>query len=246
MLQKIRLTIFSILILTGSELHAQASSTGSLMINSDPVGAEVLLEGESTVTGMTPALFRYPLIGKYKLTIRRYGYETYKTTITVDPSKETVLNVKLVAKSRFKAAIRSVFIPGWGQRYSGQEGKGFVFTLLAAVSVGSYFIVDNDFDKKLNNYTNSLQEYDDALSSGADFDQLQRMLDDLEFTQDEAFDAENKRRFSIGAVVGIWSLSIVDAFLFFPDERSTMTIKGIAVKPDYGFNHVGITLSRRF
>lgn len=239
----------AILVLVASAIApalAQQASTGTVTVISVPAGAEVRLEGESIVTGVSPVVFRYPLVGKYRLSVTRAGYETYRTDLILDPSKEMVVNVRLVAKTRFKAAIRSVFIPGWGQYYSGQRTKGLVYSLVAAASVMGYFIADNDFDRKLNRFNSRLGDFDRAEQSGVGFDQLEILRSDMLNEQLEAFDAETVRRISIGTIVGAWSLSVIDALLFFPEERGTLEIKGIALKPNYSMNQVGITLSRRF
>ena len=246
MLLKRILATLALIVTVVAPALAQQSSAGSITIISVPAGAEVLLEGESQVTGVTPVVFRYPLVGKYHLSVKRSGYETYRTELILDPSKEMVINVSLVAKTRFKAAIRSVFIPGWGQYYSGQRTKGLVYSLVVAASVAGYFITDKDFDLKLNRFNARLDAFDRAERSGAGFDELEALQSELLVVQLDAFNAETARRISIGAVVGAWSLSILDALLFFPEERGTLVIKGIALKPDYSVHSVGITLSRRF
>jgi len=226
--------------------NAQQNLTGTVTVITEPAGAEVRLTGESEVTGVTPVVFAFPLVGKYRLSVTLNGYETYKTNLVLDPSKETVVNVSLVPKTRIKAAIRSVFIPGWGQYYSGEKTKGLAFTLIAAASVAGYFIADNDFDNKLDRFNTSLSAFDRAEQSGAGFDRLETLRSDLRATQIDAFDAETIRRISIGTVVGAWSLSVLDALFFFPEQRGTIVVKGIAVKPDYSIDQVGITLSKRF
>ncbi len=215
---------------------------GAVTIVSDPPGGEVTLEGDLTVAGISQTTFDHILIGKYRLTVRRHGYETYKTWVTLDPSQHAQIDVSLSPLTPLKAGGRSLLLPGWGQRYSGQKAKGFIFTLLAASSVAGFFIADHQFDSKYDDF-NRMR---DAFDAAATFQQKERLEPLLKEAQKEAYDAENTRRIAIGAVIGVWALSVVDAVLFFPKERSTFSVKGFKLQPQSGTGDPGLKLSYRF
>ncbi|MBD3403300.1 PEGA domain-containing protein [candidate division GN15 bacterium] len=227
-------------------LIAAQTPSGSVTISSNPGGAEVKLEGEATVAGVTPTTFRHMLIGKYDVTVKKRGYETHHTSVVLDPTQQTRLDIELSPKTRWKAAARSMFIPGWGQHYGEQHGKAWLLHVLAAGSIVGYLVADHNFDIKYEKYERRLDEYDAAVASGAGRDELERRLNALVDAQETAFDHEDYRRISIGAVVGVWGLSVLDALLFFPDERAAISVKGVDVEPSADFNQIGLTLSYSF
>lgn len=224
---------------------AQSVSSGSLTIVTTPPGAEVTLEGEALLSGISPITFSYPAIGEYKLKVTKYGFETYKTRLLLDPSKPQQVAVELSPKTAVKAALRSMVFPGWGQRYTDQKSKGFLFgacfTGAALVLLGT----ETKFQDRQDDYYNRLAEYDRAVARGATYEQLSVRYDALSAAQKKAYDAESGRRIAAGVVIGVWGLNVIDALLFSPNERATFSIKGLSVAPtaDDGFR---VTLSRAF
>jgi hypothetical protein len=68
----------------------------------------------------------------------------------------------------------------------------------------------------------------------------------LERQQDKAYDAEDVRRIMIGTVIGVWTLNVIDAFFFTPQEHGSFTVKGITVTPGGQQGALGLTFSHRF
>lgn len=240
--------IFAISVVAGllPMLAAGQSVVGAVTVVSNPGGAEVTLKGDATVSGVTPTTFRQIFIGRYDLIVKKPGYETYKERIIIDPSKNQQFDVALSPKTALKAGLRSTFLPGWGQRYSGQPGKGWLFHALAASSIAAYFIVDHNFDIKYDKFVRRQAAYDAAVDAGASRDELEGLLDDLKAAQDKAYDYEDYRRISIGTVVGVWGLSVLDALLFFPNNRSDVTVGGVSLDTGTESTPLGFTLSYRF
>ncbi len=239
----IKVCTVCLLILSASSVQAQY--VGGLKVTSDPDGALIILTGDAIVTGVTPTTFRQTLIGLYKITIDRYGYEQYNTKVVLDPSKQMELNIQLTPKTRFKSAVRSFVIPGWGQQYSNQKFKGLVYTFFAAASVFGYFSADKDFDTKFNRFKDTEAEYDNLKKSGSQAE-LEALLPRLLFEQDRAYDAENTRRIAIGSAIAVWSISVLDALFFFPEEKGTFKVKNITLTPQTNLKHVGLNLSYNF
>ncbi len=246
MLLKRNLTTILVCLLVPWAVQAQDVPAGNITVRSTPPGAEVTLKGDATVTGVTPTTFSQTLIGAYQVELCRYGYEKYTTHMTLDPSKQLALDITLVPKTRLKAAARSLFIPGWGQRYGDQKTKGFFFTVLAAGSVATYLILDNRFRDKFDEFEARRNAFDSARAAGGSYADLQTLQQSLASAQKTAYDAENVRRISIGAVVGLWAFNVLDALLFFPEERGTFTVKGVSVKPTAGNGTFGLALTRGF
>jgi hypothetical protein len=239
MLLKRILTLVTLLLTLSGAATAQTSAdagvAAGIVIRTSPPGAEVVLEGDAVVTGITPATIRYPLIGPYKLTIKRSGYEKYKSDLVLNPSQQLQLDISLSRKTPIKAAVRSMFLPGWGQNYSEQKTKAFAFTMLFAGAVTTYFIADHRFDDKEETFLTRQREYDDAVTDGASYTELSRRLD-----------AENVRRIGIGLVVGVWGLNVLDALFFTPTDKAVVTVKGISVAPSTEPDQFGIQLTKSF
>jgi len=235
-----------VLLLMAAAVQAQVASPAGLTVRSSPPGADILLEGEVTVAGVSPTTFEQTLMGDFKVTVKKYLYEKYTTHVTLDPSKQLALDVSLSPKNRFKAAARSIFIPGWGQRYSEQKGKGSLFLFLAAGSAAAYFIADHDFDKKYDRYELRKQAYDSAKAGGAPYTELETLHSAWADAQQKAYDAEDTRRITIGAVIGVWGLNVLDALLFFPENRGEITVKGVSIAPATTSQSFGLVLTKRW
>jgi len=246
-LKKRIFVIFVIMALgTSNVLFAQNTATGDFTVTSTPGGAEVMLKGEATVTGISPVSFRYPLIGSYEIIVKRFGYERYSTRLNIDPAKSSQLDVTLIPKTRLKAAVRSFFVPGWGQRYTDQSSKGYVFHLLAVTTITGFLLVNDHFNEKLDVHQAFSDEYDRAVARQSNPGDLAPYANRLNKAREEAYDAENLRRISIGAVAGVWLVSVVDAIFFFPEDRGAFSIKGLSLAPELQIDKVGMTLSCNF
>ncbi len=225
--------------------HAQTKVNYGLTVKSSPPGAEVILKGETRVTGVTPTTFRFPLVGDYKITVKRKGFESYKSHLTLDPSRPTQLDVELAHKTGLKAGVRSWFIPGWGQFYNEQKTKGVGFALLFGGAVAAYFIADSDFNDKESELARLQTEFDNVDPSES-YAQRARRLDLIRAAREEAYDAEDVRRVTIGAAIGVWGLNVLDALLFSPKERAVVTVQGVSLTPTANVEGVGLTLSSSF
>ena len=245
MLKRI-LTAFLFILIFPVLISAQTTSGGGLQVESTPPGAEVILRGEAVVTGVTPTIFSQPLVGEYGIEIKKYGYEKYSSKVVLDPARPLTLTIDLTPKSRYKAAVRSMLIPGWGQIYGEQKTKGFLLNLLAVGSVAAYLITDHDYNNKYDDFKASRQAYDSTVANGGSYADIRARYLNLEAAREDAYDAETRRRVSIGAVIGVWSIGLLDALFFFPEEKGTFSVKGLTVKPTTDFNTVGLTLTKSF
>lgn len=224
---------------------AQGGARGEVTIHSVPEGAQVTLTGDMVVSGITPVQFHQPLMGVYTLEVTCPGYEKYTSRIILDPTRPIDISVKLSPRTRFKALARSLLVPGWGQRYSEQGTKGYLFGLMAVGSVVAYLIADDKFDEKYDTYLSRQREYDSLLVHGS-IAEVRRLKSSLDAAQADAYDAENVRRFTIGTVIAVWGVNILDVLFFFPERRPIVSVKGITLRPTAEPKMVGLTLSKRF
>lgn len=239
------LTAGMFVLIISSPALAQTSSEGSLTVTTNPPGALVTLTGEVVVSGVTPAIFRQTLAGLYKIELSRPGYEKYSSRLFLDPARVSSLDVSLSRKTRLKSLARSIIIPGWGQRYSDQKLKGTLLTTAAIGSVIAYFLVNDNFNEKMDIYKDKVSEYDFILRNG-NYGDLALKHAELVDAQDEAYDAENKRRFAIGTVIGIWGINLLDALFFFPSYDGSFNVHGLSISPQTDNGQVGLTISRAF
>ncbi len=224
---------------------AQGVASGDFTVRSTPEGARVIISGDVVVSGITPARFRHLLIGDYKVVLRKYGYESYSTRVVLDPTKQMEIDIRLAPKTRLKAAVRSLFIPGWGQKYTDQRAKGYIFGALTIGSVLAYLVADDEFDYRYDLFLEQRSLFDSLLDQG-NIEDLRRAKLELDKTQEDAYDAENVRRATIVTAIAIWGINLLDILFFYPEQRATFSIKGLAVAPTADPDRVGLTLSKRF
>lgn len=231
------------LLITGfmvTTVSAQANPP-SLIVDSNPPGAQVDVIGPLSVSSLTPATFIQPMVGEYDIEVHKDGYETHKSSVLLEPGKTASLSVNLKEKTRYKSALRSLLIPGWGQLYSDQKGKGIFFlSLVAATGVGA-LVVHGEFKDREDEYDAKLLEYNTASS----FEDRERLYPELQAAKKDVYDAETARMIAIYAVAGAWGLNLIDALFFFPD-RSGHIVDHLSVRPNENLDGAQVNLTVTF
>lgn len=185
-----------------------------ITITTSPPGATVYLRGELDLVANTPASLPANITGRYKAEITRPGYETWKGDLTFVPGSSNNVAVELSKKTRMKAMLRSLFIPGWGQVYSGEKFRGYLITSSVIVTAGAIFYLDRNFDKKLNDYNKALAEYNSATAIEERI-VLKSFMDER---QRDAYVAETDRNTALAIGAALWAYNVLDALLFFPES----------------------------
>jgi hypothetical protein len=240
-IKPMKIAFFILLVSLPCAVMSQDQPSG-LKVDSNPPGAEATIDGDITVTGLTPITFPPALNGRYRLEITKDGYETYKSSLLLQAGRGMNLSVSLTPKSRYKAALRSMIIPGWGQHYSGEDDKAILFALLAVGAAGAYLVIDDDFDDKIIEYNALAGQYSRART----FQEKDDLYPELKAARKKAYDAETARIISIGAVIGVWGLNLLDALLFFPENRSTTVMNDITLEPDLVNGGAKLVLTHNF
>ncbi len=193
-----------------------ANEVPTLVIESNPTGAVVVLRGSYEWIGQTPwRLFR-DLNGLYRVEARLPGYETWRGDVVLGPGAPQNLQIDLGRKTRLKAAVRSLFFPGWGQAYTGQTGKAtFLVAAEVAALAGSVWA-----EVAYQNRVDDLSDAETALSGAnlQNLSSLQTAYDDAGHRADRAFD---RRRAAFGTVIGLHTFAVLDALLFHPSGRAS-------------------------
>jgi hypothetical protein len=216
---------------------------GNLTVVSSPVGTVVTLEGEYQLAGVTPVTYNQNLIGMYRLTAYRDGYEKYKTTLVLVGDEPFQIDFEMVPKTPFKAAFRSLVVPGWGQMYTDQKLRGALYTSATVISLMSLLIADQDFRDKRDTYN----EVRDLYESTRSIDEMRIIRERLDTVQKEAYDAETVRQIAFGVTAFVWAFNVLDAIVFFPDRRHTVGgPPSITLDTGSDFDRLGLRLAVTF
>lgn len=191
-----------------------AQDESNITITTSPPGATVYLRGELDLVANTPASLPPNIAGRYKAEITRPGYETWKGDLAFVPGSPNNVAIELSKKTRVKAMLRSLLVPGWGQIYSGDEFRGYLITAGAVMTAAAVFGLDRSLDKKLTDYDMARSNYNSATAI-EDRVALKSYLDEK---QREAYNAETDRNTALAIGVALWGYNILDALLFFPDS----------------------------
>jgi len=214
----------------------------SLMVDSNPSGARASLLGPFTYSGVTPATFIQPMYGKFDLEVEKPGYETHKSSVYLEPGKTSSVSVNLSAKTRFKAGVRSLVIPGWGQFYSDQNGKGFFFLIMTAAAGIAAYATHDEFQYRRDLYDETAVRYNQASTVA----EKNAIYPELQARKIDAYDAETERMIALYTIAGIWGLNLVDALFFFPDFTDGQIVEGISLTPNENFDGARIMVSYSF
>ena len=222
------------------------SSQGSLSILSNPSGVVITLHGRQiTLAGRTPWRVGRGLEGIYTLVAEAEGYERWTRTIYLDPAASDTLQILLVPKTRAKATLRSMLLPGWGQFYTNQKWKGAIFlgaTVIAGVGVYStnqdYLDARDDLIFIQNRYENADQ-----------IDEQERLWREVEVALHRADDAASDRNVAVAVLIGVYALNVLDAFFLFPTPPRVLFSAGVprsGLFADVGPERVNIGVSVRY
>jgi len=236
------LKAISIIILLFCSVAGAQELPPSLIVNSNPPGANTILDGPLDFSGITPATFVQTLSGKYDIRISKPGYESYSSSVMLEPGLTSSVTVSLKEKTRYKAALRSLFFPGWGQFYADEKGKGFLFMALTAAAGAAALVTYDEFRYREDLYNETVLSYNQA----ATIAEKQDIYPELQARRKDAYDAETVRLATLYTIAGVWGLNVIDALFFFPDKRANQIVEGISVRPNDNFDGARVVLSYSF
>jgi len=233
-------TLALLLSLETSILFAQSGA--GLEIKSDPPGTTVILNGEFRLTGVTPTTFSQPLSGRYELAASREGYETYHTTLNLTGGAPLQVSIKLSPKTRFKAFLRSAVVPGWGQFYAGERGRGILFGIATLATGATLAVTHIDYLSKKEDYDDLLEEFEEERSI-----ERKKLLEErLDLVREEAYDAETVRNIALGAAAAVYVYNLLDALIFFPDKKYDSYVPRVSLDTGGDFSKIGLMVNLSF
>lgn len=143
------------------------------------------------------------------------GYENWKGELNFAPGVPNSVKINLSRKTPVKSGLRSLFIPGWGQYYAGNTLRGGLYTLATAVSAAGLYFADQRYQDKRADFDIAAQAYADART----IEERLRLKTIKDEKQRLAYTAENDRRTVFYIGIGVWTLNVFDAVIFFPDTK---------------------------
>ena len=148
--------------------------------------------------------------GLHSYLITAPKYEPLKLDINIDDTKTIYQNLSLVKKSKSKALIQSILLPGWGQMYSDDRAKG---VLMMGLHIGAGALLYSNYSK----YDDSsfLKDFNYARYMEATSTKNINMYHDRYKANVEDTNNAATMVMSMGATFAInWAFSIIDVFLF--------------------------------
>ena len=131
---------------------------------------------------------------------------------TTEKTPETEEQVKLV--SPIGAMVRSAFVPGWGQFYSGSYYRGSLTVLGVGASIIGAFLAQNSFN-------NRYEVYESMVWSG--FHSEKDILESYEYANQRY----KLRTFFMYTGIGIWLYSLIDSYVSANFNNATTLIQSI-------------------
>jgi hypothetical protein len=216
----VRLVLAACLLVAGApcagaqETAVPAAGTGVLSLKSEPTGAVIELVGEHHWRGMTPCDFNRGLKGPYELTARLRLYERWHRTLNLTEGESREMTIRLSPKRAWKAGVRSLIVPGWGQFYAEERGKGTVLLGAAALSAGGLLGTHLLYRSRVDDYREARDRYFQATH----YEDLAGLRAAMNRKDRRAADAYDLRQGFLYATAACSAISFLDAVFFFPSR----------------------------
>ena len=222
-----RIVVVSLLLAASCSIAYGQNGNGekienALQINSKPQGAVIEISGKfSSITGRTPFVVPYHVLGTYYIKASKEGYEDRNTSVRLVKEGYNSITIRMSAKTRAKAAIRSMVFPGWGQAYGQSRTKGLIVGViqLAFGVYAGYSAIE--FASEKDQYDKANLAYQQAST----FEQAQAAKTVLDKQFAEASDARDTRDTALLVAGGFWVYSFFDSMIFFSNGgKSVMNL----------------------
>ncbi len=149
----------------------QIDGQGSFTLNTIFEDASVVVDGRRfrKKFDKTPVKISALPYGKYQITIQKDGFKDVTKELDFESLSENMTIVdEYRPKTKGKAFIRSLFIPGTGHGYLDKGGRGFLYFLGSAATIGYTVKSFLDYKQNYTDYQDALQSYNNA-PAGSNF-----------------------------------------------------------------------------
>lgn len=202
----------------GSAQEVQTDNGSDLLrVESKPTGAVVELEGVYNFTGRTPFTVPYPVRGRYKIKANKPGYESVSSEVSLVGSQDSELLIRLKAKTRFKAGMRSFIFPGWGQFYRGDKVRGIAYSGIQLALGAASLLAMNEYNQSQNALERASQDFQQEMTA-----ENARIVNERLAQAQDDYDFRNTVLIITGA---FWAFNLVDSVIFFPSGNINFDIE---------------------
>ncbi len=178
----------------------------TLVVDSDPPGAVVILRGAYEWTGLTPWRLYREATGLYRVEVRLAGYETWSGEVVLGTGNTCQLQVRLGKRTMAKALLRSTLIPGWGQMYRGQKVKGTLLALSSVLAAGGVVWTHEAYRNDVDDFESARRAFERETrweDWPARYERVRRAAEKA----DEGYD---HRQIALAALGGVYALNLLD------------------------------------
>lgn len=219
---------------------AQTNADQGIKIIASPKGTVVRLDGEYGVAGSSPYTINQNLDGVYQIKARRPGFEDYTTKFRFKPGTNQRISIKMTPKTRGRAFLRSMFIPGWGQSYTDQITKSY-FIRTATLGALTFFVIrDVRYQNAVDDFEAAVKEYEANQKIGG---QAEALLIEVQSAQKIVDDRFQIRRTALLILGSVYTYNLLDALLFFPDFE--LAGVSFSFNPKYEYNSLKLGVTAR-
>ena len=190
-----------------------------------PQGLEVFMDGQ--FIGNLPSGQKISP-GEHIFIFKAPGYENLKLKISFDTDSSQCIQMSLRPKTKTKAFMKSLLLPGWGQKYSDHSARAIIYPMLQIASIGGAFWANHKYNSAVDDYEPLQIDYLNAISEY----EIKNAWTIMQNKYDDIDNWEKKRNIMIGAAVGLWLWNACDAFLFGPETAKSDQAYGAVIKPN--------------
>jgi len=229
-------------VIQNETLFAQPDSN-QILFKSRPIGAVVELKGIHTIIGQTPLFIKHELNGPYQVRVNKSGFESWQKTVFFNPLTTRQFDISLTPKTRWKAVLRSMLIPGWGQCYSERPIKGVVVGATFGIALCGAIINSIHYQNKVTAYNDALAELNQTNLPNAEY---QRLWQGILKKQEQAEGAFKRQQKWFWITTGLFIGNLVDAFILFPalwGNNSDGHKFTLTVEPGSQFNRMAVAIN---
>ena len=206
-------------------------SVGHLKVSTDPQGAKVYLNGVYKAT--TPDVIRDLPTGSYDIRLEKDGYDIYKGKTTVRRNEVTQVSqilgtagMMIWKQRRKQAQVFSFVAPSSGQFISRQYVRGVIYAASLAGCTVLAYLTSQDHSAAESDYHDAMAGY----LAARDQPTIDRYRAEVESALSEIHDKENLFNYCLIAAGGIYTIQLIDAWLFGGGRRPVALVFNREIK----------------